>query len=178
MASYSESAHVVHPIPPLYRADSRILILGSFPSVKSRETAFFYGHGQNRFWRVLSALFASPLPKTVEEKRTLLYAHGIALWDVLAACEIRGSSDASIRGAVPTDLTPIFETAHISAVFVNGSTAARYYHRFHETRYGKATVLPSTSAANASWSLPALVSAWSVILPYLGEADTVFSARY
>ena len=102
----NEPKHVFHPFPPLYDENSRVLILGSFPSVKSREQKFFYGHPQNRFWRVLAAVFASETPQTMAEKRRFLLSHGIALWDVIAACEITGSADSSIKNAVANDLSP------------------------------------------------------------------------
>lgn len=151
-----------HTIPPLYDERSRILILGSFPSVKSRESGFFYGHPQNRYWRVLATLFEEDTPRTVKEKHAFLLRHRIAAWDVIADCEITGSSDASIRDAVPNDLSPIFETADIRAVFVNGGTAARLYQK-HMKGYPPATVLPSTSPANAAWSLERLCQAWQIV---------------
>lgn len=119
-----------HPFPAIYAPDSRILILGSFPSVKSREQMFFYGHPQNRFWRVMAALLGADVPQTVEEKRAFLLANHIALWDVIASCDIAGSSDASIRNAVPNDLTPILETASIRQIFTNGGTAHRLYRKY------------------------------------------------
>ena len=119
-----------HPIPPLYNADSKILILGSFPSVKSRETAFFYGHPQNRFWKLLSLLLEAPFPETVAERRKFLLAHGIAVWDVIASCEIYGSSDASIRNAVPNDLRQILDGARIRQIYVNGRTAGKLYRKY------------------------------------------------
>ena len=160
-----------HPIPPLYDSRSTILILGSFPSVKSREMAFFYGHPQTRFWRVLSALFQAPFPETVEDRRAFLLDRGIAAWDVIAACDITGSSDASIKNVVPSDLRQILAAARIRQIFVNGQTAGRLYRKYQEQPlreiYGdcaKAVVLPSTSPANAAWSLDRLIQAWSVIL--------------
>lgn len=161
-----------HPIPPVYSADPanppRVLILGSFPSVKSRETAFFYGHPQNRFWRVMAALLNEPIPATVEEKKRLLTTYGIALWDTIAACEITGSSDSSINNVTPTDLTPILATGTIRAIFTNGATATRLYQKYQQPVTGiPAIPLPSTSPANAQWSLPALTVAWSVIRKYL-----------
>ena len=154
---------LTHPFPPVFDAFSRVLILGSFPSVKSRENAFFYGHPQNRFWRVLAAVLDEAVPDTVPEKTALLLRRRIALWDVAAACEVAGSSDASIRAVVPNDLSPIFRAAEIRAVFCNGGTAFRYY------RGPVAAVkLPSTSPANARWTLPMLAEAWgNAILPYL-----------
>ena len=156
--------HITHPIPPLYDADSRILILGSFPSVKSREAAFFYGHPHNRFWRVLAAVLGCPVPQSVPEKAAMLHAHHIALWDVIASCDIEGSSDSSIQNVVPNDLTPIFAAADIQAVFCNGTAAYQLYCRFQEPRLGlTATKLPSTSPANAAFSLERLIEAWRVI---------------
>lgn len=156
--------HITHPIPPLYDADSRILILGSFPSVKSREAAFFYGHPHNRFWRVLAAVLDCPVPQSVPEKAAMLHAHHIALWDVIASCDIEGSSDSSIQNVVPNDLTPIFAAADIQAVFCNGAAAYQLYCRFQEPRLGlTATRLPSTSPANAAFSLERLIEAWRVI---------------
>ena len=116
---------VQHPIPPLFNADSEILILGSFPSVKSRETGFFYGHPQNRFWKVLATVCGEPLPQTVEEKKNLVLLHRLALWDVIASCEIEGSSDSSIRDVVPNDLLPMLKNSRIQRIFVNGTTAAK-----------------------------------------------------
>ena len=156
---------VVHPIEPLYDADSRILILGSFPSVKSRETQFFYGHPQNRFWKLLSILFSEPLPKTIEEKKEFVLQHHIALWDVLASCEIIGSSDASILNPIPNDIKPILESTSITHIYTNGKTAYRYYMQYiFPTVDISAECLPSTSPANAAWSIEKLEKAWSVIL--------------
>ena len=153
-----------HPIPPVYDENSRILILGSFPSVKSREQGFFYGHPQNRFWRVTAAVFDDEVPMTVPERRAFLLRHGVALWDVIAACEITGSSDASIRNPEINELGPILETAPIRAIFVNGQTAAKLYRRYAEPLTGRpAYPLPSTSPANAAWSLERLIEAWRVI---------------
>lgn len=155
---------LIHPIPPVYDGNSRILILGSFPSVKSREQGFFYGHPQNRFWRVTAAIFEDDVPVTVAERRAFLLRHGVALWDVIASCEIRGSSDASIRNVAVNDLRPILDTAQIREIFVNGQTAAKLYHRYTEPVTNRpALVLPSTSPANASWSQDRLIAVWQVI---------------
>ena len=116
---------IIHPIPPLYREDSKILILGSFPSVKSRESAFFYGHPQNRFWKVMAAVFEDDVPSDVPQKRAFLIRHQVAAWDVIHSCTIRGSSDASIKDVVPNDLTIILDHAPIRRIFVNGKTADR-----------------------------------------------------
>ncbi len=159
-----------HPIPPLYDSESRILILGSFPSVKSREGQFFYHHPQNRFWKVLAAVFHEPVPRTIWEKTAFLHAHHIALWDVIGSCEIAGSSDSSIRQVEPNDLSPIFAAARICGVYCNGSTSWQYYKRYTETVIGvKAIPLPSTSPANAAWSLERLTEAWSVIRTHVPE---------
>ena len=152
-----------HNIPPVWDEHSRVLILGSFPSVKSREGQFFYHHPQNRFWRVLAAVLGCETPTTVPEKRAMLLAHGVALWDVIASCEITGSSDSSIRNAVPNDVGPI--AANVQAIFCNGQTAYRLYGRFLEPVLGRPAIpLPSTSPANAAWSLERLTDAWRAAL--------------
>ena len=156
---------VVHPIPPVYRADSRILILGSFPSVKSRETGFFYGHPQNRFWKVLATLLKEPVPDTIEEKKAMLLARRIALWDVIQSCDIKGSSDSSIKNVQPTDIGMILEKTNITRIYANGNKAGQLYKRYQFPVTGiEAMVLPSTSPANAAWSLERLCEAWQVIL--------------
>ena len=153
-----------HSIDPVYDRDSRVLILGSFPSVRSREVSFFYGHPQNRFWKVLAAVLGEEEPKTVPQKRGLLLAHGIALWDVIASCEVTGSSDSSIKNVIPNDLSPILSQCRIRRIYVNGRTAQRYYDRYlRDTAGMEAVCLPSTSPANASWSLERLVEAWKDI---------------
>ena len=157
----SKSIHVIHPFPPLYDGSSKVLILGSFPSVKSREQMFFYGHPQNRFWRVISAIYGEEVPQTIEQKKELLYGHNIALWDVIASCDIEGSSDASIRNVVANDLSVILEHADIRKIIVNGKTAEKYYQKYTESVIGrKAVCLPSTSPANAAWSVERLIKAW------------------
>ena len=156
---------IKHPIEPLYNESSKILILGSFPSVKSREVGFFYGHPQNRFWRVISSLLGENVPMTAEEKKTLLLKRKIAVWDVIASCEILGSADSTIKNVTPNDLTPILREAKIEKIFVNGKTAEKYYNAYiRDTISRVATVLPSTSPANAAWSIERLISAWQVIL--------------
>ncbi len=155
---------VIHSIPPVYDKSSRILILGSFPSVRSREVGFFYGHPQNRFWKTLAAVYKVSVPQTVEEKRAFLLAHGIALWDVIASCDIEGSADATIRNAVPNHVEEIIRIAPIEQVYVNGGEAARLYEKFLKKEIGRDAIrLPSTSPANAAWSLEKLVEAWRVI---------------
>ena len=151
-----------HPFSPVFDENSKILILGSFPSVKSREEGFFYGHRQNRFWKVMASVFDfDGRLETIEEKKAFLLANGVALWDVIAYCDIVGSSDASIKNAVPTDLSSILSAAAIQKIFVNGKTAEKYYNRFQKPVVGKSAVcLPSTSPANAAWWLDMLSEAW------------------
>ena len=155
---------LVHPFPPVYDAESEILILGSFPSVKSREIMFYYGHPQNRFWRVLAAVYNADVPQNIDEKTRFLLKHHIALWDVLASCEITGSADSSIKNAVPNDLSVILSRNDIRRIYTNGKTSEKYYKRFSEEITGRGSVcLPSTSPANAVWSLDRLIGAWKVI---------------
>ncbi len=154
--------HIIHPIPPFYDKNSKILILGSFPSVKSREQKFFYGHPQNRFWKVISAVFDSDRPETISEKRAFLKRNHIALWDVIGSCDIEGSSDSSIVNAAANDISVILKNAKICGIFVNGKTAEKYYRKFIEPKTGmKAVCLPSTSPANAAWSEDKLIKSWS-----------------
>ena len=158
------STTVSHPFPPVWDTQSRILILGSFPSVLSRKNHFYYGNPQNRFWRVLATLYQCPIPQTVSEKRALLAHTHIALWDVIASCTLHGSSDASIRNAVPNDLSPLLHRAPIRAIFTNGATADTLYRRYLFAQTGILAVrLPSTSPANAAWSLQRLCDAWQII---------------
>lgn len=155
---------IVHPIPPVFDEKSEILILGSFPSVKSRETEFFYGHPQNRFWRVLTAICGGELPTTNEVKTEFLLKNKIALWDVIASCEIDGSADSTIKNVIPNDLSTILDTANIRRIFVNGKTAEKYYKKYSEKKTGMtATCLPSTSPANAAYSLEKLIHNWREI---------------
>ena len=158
----------VHPIAPVYNENSRVLILGSFPSVKSREMCFFYAHRQNRFWKVMAELFNLPTPETIEEKRKILLENGIALWDVIKSCNIVGSSDNTIRDVSVNDLGKILCASHIRAIFVNGKTAEKYYNKYIRDIIGREAVyLPSTSAQNASYSLEMLVSGWKTVLKHL-----------
>lgn len=157
-----------HPFGPLYDASSRILILGSFPSVKSREQNFFYGHPQNRFWRVVSELLDEALPQTIPEKRKMLLSHHIALWDTIASCTVTGSSDASIKDVVPNDLSKILEAADIRQIYCNGNASWSLYEKYIRPVTGRSAVkLPSTSPANAAWSIARLEEAWKVILEKL-----------
>lgn len=187
MASYQ---HISHGFEPVFDERSRILVLGSFPSVLSRENAFYYGNPQNRFWRVMAACLGEPAPQnegdpdidgrplTLEEsiaaKRHLLLEHGIALWDVIASCDIKGSSDASIKNVVPAQVERVLEAAHIGAVICNGGTAGRLYKRYLQWQVGLAAhVLPSTSSANAAWQLERLTARWQEeLLPLLEAAKT------
>lgn len=160
-----EYQHITHPFDPIYDESSEILILGSLPSVKSRENAFYYGHPQNRFWRVIAALLDATAPNTIEEKRNLLLANRIALWDVIYSCDIRGSSDSSIRNVVPTNLQIILKSSKIRKIFANGKTAASLYHRYQFKKTGiEIVALPSTSPANAAWTPERLCEAWRIIL--------------
>ena len=155
---------VTHPIPPLFDVSSRILILGSFPSVKSREGLFFYHHPQNRFWKVLAGVLEEPVPGSIEEKKIFLLKHRIAPWDVIASCTIAGSSDSPTKNVVPNDLSGILSAADISRIFCNGGASFQYYKKYQEPRTGRAAVrLPSTSPANAAWSLDRLIREWAVI---------------
>ncbi len=159
-----ERTFITHPIPPFYQADSRILILGSFPSVKTRESGFFYGHPQNRFWKVAAAVFADAVPVSVEEKRAFLMRHHIAAWDVIASCTIEGSSDSSIRDVTPNDLRPVLADSAVTQIYVNGRTAEKMYQKYTQPLLGRPAVcLPSTSPANAAWSLEKLTEAWQRI---------------
>lgn len=159
---------ITHPIPPVYDSSSRILILGSFPSVKSREEGFFYGHRMNRFWRVMEALFSEKQLATVEEKKDFLLLHHIALWDVIGECTIRGSDDSSIADAVPNDIMKILDSSDVEAIFTNGKTASRLYRTMLMSLTGiKDMDLPSTSPRNASFTLEKLIGRWCIILDYL-----------
>lgn len=159
---------VQHTIDPVFDARSRVLMLGSFPSPKSREAGFFYGHPQNRMWRVLAAVVGEgAVPQTTEERTAFLLRNRIAMWDVIESCRIEGASDASIRDVVSNDLSRILSAAHIEAVFCAGGKSHQLYHRYQEPITGiPAIKLPSTSAANATWSLERLTEAYRVV----GEA--------
>ena len=155
----------VHEITPVYDKNSKILILGSFPSVKSREMGFFYGHPQNRFWKVLAALLEVSVPVTIEEKRKMLLEHHIAVWDVIASCTITGSSDSSIKDVVPNDLGKILKEAPVEKIYANGATAWKLYNKYTKKMTGmEAVKLPSTSPANAAFRLERLIEEWKVIL--------------
>ncbi len=159
-----EYEHIVHPFGPLYNSESRVLILGSLPSVKSREANFFYGHPRNRYWPLIAKLFDEPVPETIEEKKALVLKHHIAMWDAIYACDIKGSSDSSIKNVEPTDLGQIIANSKVTHVFCNGKTSWKYYHKYQEKELGiKAVALPSTSPANAAWQLDRLMTEWKVV---------------
>ena len=160
----AETQTLVHPIPPLFDAQSRVLILGSFPSVKSREAQFFYGHPQNRFWKLLALLFDEETPVTIEEKRALVLRHHLALWDTIRSCTVTGSSDSSICNVVPNDLRVILEHSCVDRIYCNGATSFRLSQKYILPQTGiPAQKLPSTSPANAAWSMERLYRAWEVI---------------
>ena len=155
---------ITHPFPALYNQDSHILILGSFPSVKSREQNFFYGHPQNRFWKVIAALFDQSVPEDIPAKKELILSHGLALWDSIASCVITGSSDASIRDVRANDLRIILDSCPIERIYCNGRKSHEMYNKYILPVLGReASCLPSTSPANAQWSLEKLTAAWAVI---------------
>ena len=154
----------VHPIPAFVPENAEILILGSFPSVKSRETGFFYGHKQNRFWKVLASVFSDKEPETVSEKKALLSKNKVALWDVIGSCEITGSSDASIKDAEPNDIPSLVKNTGIKKIFLNGKTSEKYYKKYVASLIEiTAKALPSTSPANAAFSLGMLIEEWKEI---------------
>lgn len=159
-----EYEHIIHPIPPLYSSDSKILILGSFPSVKSRENMFFYGHPQNRFWRVVSAVLGECTPQNTEEKKHMMLKHCIALWDVIESCDIIGSSDSSITNVRPNNIAKIIAESNITRIFTNGKTSDKLYKKYAEQTIGITAInLPSTSPANAAWSVERLIEQWKII---------------
>ena len=167
----AEYQHIDHGFDPVFDERSRVLVLGSFPSVLSRANDFYYGNPQNRFWRVVADVCGVPVPVSIAEKRGLLLANGIALWDVVASCDIVGSSDASIKNVVAADVGRVLSAAPVEAVICNGATAGRLYRRWLEGQTNMpARVLPSTSPANAAWSLPRLCEAWGeALLPFLHQ---------
>lgn len=160
-----EYQKVKHEFEPVYDKNSKILILGSFPSVKSREQQFYYGHPQNRFWKMIAALTGTPVPETIDKKKKMLLENGIAVWDVIAECEIIGSSDSSIRNVVATDLRQILDCAQIQQIYANGNTAKKLFDKYQKPICGREIKgLPSTSPANAAFSLETLIERWSCIV--------------
>ena len=162
---------LTHTFEPIYNKNSRILILGSFPSVKSRENNFYYGHPQNRFWKVIAGVTGNPVPVSIEEKKELLLNNHIAIWDVIASCSIQGSSDSSIRDVVVNDFTKVLQESSIQTIYVNGNKAYELYDKYAKPKTGiEAVKLPSTSPANAAWKLDKLVEAWGeALLPILNK---------
>lgn len=156
--------HVVHDLAPVYNEHSRILILGSLPSVKSRGQ-FFYNHPQNRFWKVLTAVTEHAPLENIEQKKAFLLENHIALWDVIASCDIVGSSDSTIKNVVANDIVRILSEAPVEQIFVNGQTAFKLYKKYVLPQTGVMPIcLPSTSPANAAWTMDRLVEAWRVIV--------------
>lgn len=162
--SGSNCTHRIHTIPPIFDSDSKVLILGSLPSLKSAEAGFFYAHPQNRFWRVLANVLSEKNPTDKSEKINLLLSNHIALWDVVRSCDITGSSDSSIKNAEPNDIEDIIVHSHIRKIYTNGSTAHKLYNKYIAEKLGiEANLLPSTSPANASWSFERLCGTWRII---------------
>lgn len=150
-----------HTFMPVYNKDSKILILGSFPSVKSREAGFYYYHPQNRFWKVIADLTEESIPETIEEKKKILLQHNIAIWDVIKSCEITGSSDSSIKEVVPADIESILQKSQIEKIYANGGKAYQLYMKYIFPNTKRDIIkLPSTSPANASYSLERLLEIW------------------
>ena len=160
-----EYQHVIHGFEPVFDKNSRILILGSLPSVKSREQGFYYGHPRNRFWTVIAAVTGRDVPVTIPQKKLLLLETGIALWDVVSECDIAGSADSKIKNVIPADLSRITDKCRINAVYANGSTAAALYRKYQQSVIGmEITLLPSTSPANAAWSTEKLITEWKRVI--------------
>lgn len=157
-----ERERIVHPLAPVFDGQSRALVLGTMPSPASRAAGFYYCHPQNRFWRVLAALWKSPMPETNKERATFALRHRIALWDVLATCEIAGASDASISNPQPNDLARVIDAVPIAAVFTTGSKASALYRKLCAPSFPGLphVALPSTSSANARMRLDDLVAAY------------------
>lgn len=160
-----EYTHVVHEFEPIYNEDSKVLILGSFPSVKSRASQFYYGHPQNRFWKVTAGVCGDEVPATIAEKRAFLLRNHIAVWDVIESCDIVGSSDSSIRNVVANDMDVILTKANIRAIFANGDKAYQLFLKYcKKEEQPEIHKLPSTSPANAAWNLERLIEAWGAAL--------------
>ena len=156
--------HVSHDFEPVFDENSKVLILGTFPSVKSRENQFYYGHPQNRFWKVIAGLTESEVPQTIEEKKKLLLEQGIAIWDVIESCDIIGSSDSSIKNVVPADIERVVANSKIQNIYANGGTAKKLYEKYSQKKTGREIIgLPSTSPANAAYSLERLLECWQEV---------------
>ena len=157
--------HVKHTFEPVYNSESRILVLGTFPSVKSRENDFYYGNPQNRFWKVISGVLGCETPHTVEQKKQMLLDAGIAIWDVIESCDIIGSSDSSIQNVIPNKLDTLIANSAVTAIYANGSKAASLYEKYSIRETGmEIKCLPSTSPANAAYSLERLIEHWKIII--------------
>ena len=152
---------MIHTIKPVFDSTSKILIVGTFPSVKSRAANFFYHNPQNRFWKVISSIVDEPVPTSIEAKTEMLLKHHIAVWDVIYSCDITGSSDNSIQNAVPNDIQKLLQETNIKCIYANGSKADDLYMRTCFASTGVATIkLPSTSPANATYTLERLIDCW------------------
>lgn len=169
-----EYTHVVHTFEPIFDDKSEVLILGSFPSVKSRENLFYYGHPQNRFWKVTAGVFQEDVPQTIEQKREFLLRNHVAVWDVIASCDIAGSSDSSIRNVVPNDMQEILQHTNIRAIYANGDKAYRLFMKYcRQEGQPEVYKLPSTSPANAAWSVERLTEVWRESLEGCGRSGNV-----
>ena len=156
-----------HTFEPIFDKNSEILVLGSFPSVKSRENNFYYAHPQNRFWKVVASVYSCPVPKTVEEKKNMLLSNKIAVWDVIKSCEIAGSADSTIKSVIPNDLSEILSVADIKKIYANGKTAQSLYNKYIKKNTAIDIIaLPSTSPANAAYSIEKLIKEWKIINEY------------
>lgn len=162
----SRYQHAEHEFGPVYDQHSRVLILGSFPSVKSREQQFYYGHPQNRFWKMIAAVYGEKIPENIQEKKDLLLRNRIALWDVIESCDIIGSSDSSIRNVKPNPIDRIVREAGIELICCNGEKAYRLFTRYHQELASAISVcrMPSTSPANAACTLERLIEEWGDLL--------------
>ncbi|MDD6212228.1 MAG: DNA-deoxyinosine glycosylase [Clostridiales bacterium] len=165
MKSHTSYQHVIHTFEPVYDSHSQLLILGSLPSVKSREGNFYYHHPQNRFWKILARITEEKLPESIEEKKALLLRHKIAVWDVVQSCDIIGSSDSSIKNVIPTDIKKLLSYTQISRIYTNGGKAGQLYQKYCYAQTNVPNIpLPSTSPANASYSFDRLVNIWKEAL--------------
>lgn len=161
----NEYNHIIHSFPPFCGENPKLLILGSFPSVKSREEGFYYGHPQNRFWKILAAVYGEELPADTAQKKSLLERHGIALYDVIYSCDIIGSGDSSIKNVVPANINEIVGRSDISRIILNGKTAEKFFRRYQDASLlDIAVTMPSTSPANAAFSLQRLIDVWGEAL--------------
>lgn len=160
-----EYQSLTHTFEPIYNQDSKVLVLGTFPSVKSRESNFYYGHPQNRFWKVIASVTKNEVPETIEEKKELLLANHIAVWDVIKKCDIIGSSDSSIKNVEANDIAGLLKNANIKTIVANGATAERLYNVYVLSQTGVEIIkMPSTSPANAAWSLEKLCNEWEKVI--------------